>query len=104
MYGCLLCFLLPANDYEALQQNMTLSSVQNRSCINITITNDSVPEPEEFFQVALTNLSRISANVTEYQVAIAVTNITIIDDDGEYTSLLVLTCSMQKKEYSNMGM
>lgn len=75
--------LLSVNDFETFQQSVTLSAVNNRPCINITITNDAIPELEEFFQVALMDVRRISANFPYYQVAISVTNVTIFDDDGE---------------------
>ena len=76
---------------------MILSAVNNRPCISIAITDDSVPEPEELFEVTLINLRRITANVFAYQVTITLTNITIIDDDGEYTCILELTYCMQKR-------
>lgn len=75
--------LLSVNDFETFQQSVTLSAVNNRPCVNITITNDTIPELEEFFQVTLVNVRRISANVPSYQVTIPVTNVTIFDDDGE---------------------
>ena len=84
--------LVSVNDYGALQQDVMLSAVNNRPCVNITITSDTVPEQEEFFQVALINVRRISATVPSYQVAIAVTNVTIYDDDGEYTCMQELLC------------
>ena len=94
-------YLVSVNDYGALQQDVMLSAVNNRPCVNITITNDTVPEQEEFFEVALINVRRISATVPTYHLAIAVTNVTIYDDDCEYTCMQELLCPRKRSVHKN---
>ena len=66
------------------ERNLNFSVLNKRHCITISIVNDDNPEPEEIFQLRLTNIKPISPNVTGYDVHHSVTTITIFDNDGKF--------------------
>ena len=84
----ILIFTVASIDYGALSSTLMFGSCETRSCVNVTIVDDLVDEPEEFFYVTLTKTSdldsRISLNPFDGQIG----QIEIIDNDGKYTALI----------------
>ena len=67
-------------DYLELNSTLSFDACQNRSCINVTIVDDMVDEPLEYFDFTLEKTpdldTRISLNPVDGRIA-------IIDNDGK---------------------
>ena len=68
-------------DYLELNSTLSFDACQNRSCINVTIVDDLVDEPLEYFDFTLERTpdldTRISLNPVDGRIA-------MIDNDGNY--------------------
>ena len=73
--------LLGGFDHENVNRGFTVSSNIPKQCINITITNDTELEEDEFFQLSITSIIRAAGNYGAYQLLNVLVTITIIDDD-----------------------
>ena len=71
------------SDHGTVQQDATLSATNNRHCASVTITDDTLPEKNEVFQITLSNIRRIESNFFSYQVHTPVATVTILDNDGK---------------------
>ena len=60
---------------------MTLTSTNQRQCINITVVDDSICEADEIIPVLLTT----NEDPSEVMLNPSFAMVTIIDDDGRYT-------------------
>ena len=71
-------------DYGAIDVILMFDTCETRKCVNVTITEDLVDEPLEFFTYTLTGTPsldpRIELNPIDGRVE-------IIDNDGEYSSM-----------------
>ena len=65
------------SDYEAVSEVLTFALCETRHCVNVSITDDLVNEPEETFSLSLT---KISSFVTPSTTA---GEVLITDDDGK---------------------
>ena len=67
-------------DFDGLQEHiLTLNSTAPRSCVQISITNDTLYEDRESFTVSLSVIGRIGSAV---QLSENSTTLVIMDDDG----------------------
>ena len=67
-------------DYGALDVILTFDECEKRRCINVTITQDLVDEPDEFFNFYLNRTTDLSPRITLNPME---GRIEIVDDDGE---------------------
>ena len=67
-------------DYGALDVILTFDECEKRRCINVTITQDLVDEPDEFFTFHLNRTTDLSPQITLNPME---GRIKIVDDDGE---------------------
>ena len=77
--------------------NLTLTSTQNRSCINISIIDDRLLEGNETFSMSL----QASDTANRDQVKLGMpntTNVTIVDNDG-----IVIMLSERVKKHTQHG-
>ena len=74
--------LLGILDHEEIEEDLTLSTANNSHCFNISITDDTLPEENEYFELTLTNIIRRQYNYSVYQVHTPVVTVTILDNDG----------------------
>ena len=74
-------FFLGKFDHEMGDQSVIISTDMLKQCVDISITDDSTVEEDEFFQLSITYISRIAANYTPYSLRISEATITIYDDD-----------------------
>ena len=80
--------LLGEPDHGTLQQELTISAARGKQCVDITITDDDVPEENEFFQITLSNIQLVEATYV-YQLHTPSATVTIVDDDGKITAVQV---------------
>ena len=74
-----LCVVSPI-DYQAVDEMMTFAPCESKHCVNVSITDDAVDEPDETFSVSLTR----SSNTPAFVFLSSVTGeVVIADDDGE---------------------
>ena len=59
---------------------MVISVAQGRQCANISITDDSLPEDDELFQVSISSVRR-TVGTPRYTLRQRTARVTIIDDD-----------------------
>ena len=65
------------SDYEAVSEVLTFAPCETRHCVNVSITDDLVNEPEETFSLSLTKISSfVTLSTTAGEVLIT-------DDDGK---------------------
>ena len=65
------------SDYEALSEMLTFAPCDTQHCVNVSITDDLVNEPEEIFPLTLTKISSfVTLSTTAGEVLIT-------DDDGK---------------------
>ena len=69
--------LVSHSDYEAVSEVLTFAPCETRRCVNVSITDDLVNEPEGTFSLSLT---KISSFVT---LSVAAGEVLITDDDGK---------------------
>ena len=69
-------------DYVEIEQDVIISAANNRQCFNISITDDTLLEENEYFELTLTNIRNRVSNTYIHQIPIQVANITVLDDDG----------------------
>ena len=82
--------LLGEPDHGSLQQELTVSADRGRQCVDITITDDDVPEQNEFFQITLSNIQLVEATFRYvYQLHTPSATVTIVDDDCKITAVHV---------------
>lgn len=76
------CFHIDgAIDYIGMNSSVTLTSTNQRQCINITVVDDSICEADEIIPVLLTT----NEDPSEVMLNPSFAMVTIIDDDGRYT-------------------
>ena len=73
---------LGTSDHDTYQQDVTLSATNNRHCANISITEDTLPEENELFQLSMSNI-RALFGFSPFQEHTPVATVTIFDDDGK---------------------
>ena len=76
----ILIFTVAPMDYVALSEILMFGACQTRSCKNVTIVDDLVDEPEEFFRVLLTRTTGLDSRITLNPVE---GRIVIMDNDGK---------------------
>ncbi len=69
-------FFIPADDYMAIDQNVTFSSGSVIECISIVVIDDESLEDIQYFTLHLQSID------AEVAVENAITNISIIDNDS----------------------
>ena len=67
-------------DYGALDEILMFDECERRRCVNVTITQDLVDEPDEFFTF---HLNRTTGLSTRIELDPVDGRIEIVDDDGE---------------------
>ena len=67
-------------DYEALDVILMFDECEKRRCVNVTIVQDLVDEPEEFFIFYLNRTTDLSPRINLDPVD---GSVEIVDDDGE---------------------
>ena len=72
-------------DHGSLQQQLIVSANFSRQCVTIDITNDNETEENEFFQISISSIIRVSGSTFIYQLHTPSATVTIIDDDCEST-------------------
>lgn len=72
-------------DHGSLQQQLTISASLSKQCVMINITDDNEIEEDEFFQITISSISRISGSTEIYQLYTQSATVTIIDDDCKST-------------------
>ena len=84
MYICTLCSLsfstVETMDYGALDVIMMFDECERRRCMNVSITQDLVDEPDEFFNFHLNRTTDLSPRI-EIDPVDGI--IEIVNDDGE---------------------
>ena len=73
-----------STDYGEVTTNLTFSSCENKTCINVTIVNNDFAEETEFFSISLqrvTNLDSVSLTLDSATVEVE-------DDDGRLCTFL----------------
>jgi len=78
------------SDYQSVATLLLFDSSISHVCVNISVEDDQLAEGEEHFSVAISTNESHSHLHIEVQEAV----VTILDDDGRYTSLYV---SMSKR-------
>ena len=68
-------------DHGTLDQQLTVSANTYIQCVNVTVSNDTVPEENEFFQILISSISRIASSTSIHQRYNVSAIVTIIDDD-----------------------
>ena len=81
-------------DHGTLDQQMTVSADTYRQCVNVTISNDTVLEENEIFQISISFISRITGSTYIYQQYYVSATVTIIDDDRKYIHIVVSVISL----------
>ena len=76
----ILTFAVAPTDYAELSETLMFGACETQSCINVTIVDDLVDEPEEFFCVILTRTNGLDSRITLNPVD---GRIMIIDNDGK---------------------
>ena len=66
-------------DYEALNETLMFDACQIRKCVNVTINDDLIEEPDERFNFTLTRTPGLSTRITLMPVN---GEVEIVDDDG----------------------
>ena len=72
-------------DHGSLQQQLNISANLSRQCVTIDITNDNETEENEFFQISISSIIRVSSSSGIYQLYTSSATVTIIDDDCKTT-------------------
>ena len=67
-------------DYGKLDLMLMFSECEKKRCINVSILQDLVDEPDEFFTFHLNRTTDLSPHIDLYPVN---GRIEIVDDDGE---------------------
>ena len=67
-------------DYEAVDVSLTFQPCDRQQCVNVSITDDLINEPEERFAVSLTLSDDASSLIN---LVSAAGDIVITDDDGK---------------------
>ena len=75
-------FAVSSMDYVTLAEIMMFDVCETQRCVNVTILNDSVDEPEETFRVTLERTPDLDNRITLEPVD---GEIVIVDNDGKYT-------------------
>ena len=70
-------FSVSPEDYEAVDVTLTFQPCDRQQCVNVSITDDLINEPEERFAVSLTLSDDASSYITLGSA------IVITDDDGK---------------------
>ena len=65
-------------DYVAVDQVLTFAACESQRCVNVSLANDLVSEPEETFSLSLTRSTRSHISITSATGVVVIT-----DDDGE---------------------
>ena len=68
-------------DYEAVSKTVIFAPCDTRQCVNISITNDLINEPEETFTISLTLSGDAPSFIT---LTSATGEVLIYDDDGKH--------------------
>ena len=71
-------------DYGAVDVILMFDACETRKCVNVTITDDLVDEPLEFFTYTLTRTPSLDPRIELYPTD---GTVEIIDNDGEYSSM-----------------
>ncbi|CAI8013530.1 Receptor-type tyrosine-protein phosphatase F, partial [Geodia barretti] len=64
-------------DYVAVDQVLTFAACESQRCVNVSLANDLVSEPEETFSLSLTRSTRSHISIT------SATGVVVITDDDE---------------------
>ena len=73
-------FSVSPEDYEAVDVTLTFQPCDRQQCVNVSITDDLINEPEERFAVSLTLSDDASSLIN---LVSANGDIVITDDDGK---------------------
>ena len=73
--------LLGEVDHGTSNQSVMISATLAKQCVNISITDDSVVEEDEFFQISITSIFRYAGGYNPYYLSIMSATVTIIDND-----------------------
>ena len=65
-------------DYVAVDQVLTFAACESQRCVNVSLANDLVSEPEETFSLSLTRSTRSHISITSATGVVVIT-----DDDGK---------------------
>ena len=77
-------------DYVAVDQVLTFAACESQRCVNVSLANDLVSEPEETFSLSLTRSTRSHISITSATGVVVIT-----DDDGKkYLPLVFLLLSL----------
>ena len=74
-----------STDYEEVTTNLTFSSCENRTCINVTIQNNDFEEQREVFSVRLQRATNLASKISLMPDSATVQ---IEDDDGRLCTFL----------------
>ena len=74
-------------DYGALDVILMFDECEKRRCVNVTITQDLVDEPDEFFIFHLSRTTDLSPHI---QLDPGNGSIEIVDDDGEQCIIIII--------------
>ena len=75
-------FAVSSMDYVTLAEILMFDVCETQRCVNVTIVDDSVDEPEEKFRVSLERTPDLDSRITLEPVD---GEIVIVDDDGNNT-------------------
>ncbi|CAI8036866.1 hypothetical protein GBAR_LOCUS20654, partial [Geodia barretti] len=64
-------------DYVAVDQVLTFAACESQRCVNVSLANDLVSEPEETFSLSFTRFSRSHISIT------SATGVVVITDDDD---------------------
>ena len=73
-------FTIASADYSSKSVDLIFGSSNNKQCVLIQVTNDTVPEVPEHFSVVLSMTTPLAGVILTPDNATVVIN----DDDGEY--------------------
>ena len=82
---CLFYTESPA-DYVAVDHVLTFAACESQRCVNVSLANDLVSEPEETFSLSLTRSTRSHISITSATGVVVIT-----DDDGERNTSFITT-------------
>jgi hypothetical protein len=71
-------------DYVAVDQVLTFAACESQRCVNVSLANDLVSEPEETFSLSLTRSTRSHISIT------SATGVVVITDDDDIVEVSFL--------------
>ena len=71
-------------DHGMLNQQLIVSADTYKQCMNVTISNDGLPEDKESFLIPILSIRHVASSTYQYQAYNTSAMVTIIDDDCKY--------------------